>query len=146
MHLRAGTIAYIERILIGERIRDLIEDESGRIMLWTDSGSLVSLQSTALAPAEVALRQCLACHALDQQHGIGPGLAGIVGRPIAGAEGYVYSESLKSLGGHWTIERLDSFLENPSKYAPGNKMVFAGVTDAQTRAALVDLLKRQGYR
>jgi aldose sugar dehydrogenase len=144
VHRRAGSIAYIERIPIGERIRDLIEDESGRILLWTDSGSVVSLRSMTLGSVELALRQCLACHTLDHQHGIGPGLAGIVGRPVAGSAGYAYSESLRSLGGYWTDHRLDEFLENPSQFAPGNKMAFSGIDDPQARAALIELLKRHG--
>jgi len=146
VHRRAGTIAYIERIPIGERIRDLIEDDAGRIILWTDSGSIVSIRSATLGSAEVAFRQCLLCHALDERQAIGPTLAGIVGRPVAAAQGFAYSDSLRNAGGRWTEDRLGAFLENPAAFAPGNSMAFAGLEDDATRAELIEILKRQGRR
>ena len=41
--VREGHVVYLEPILIGSRIRDLIEGHDGRIILWTDDDTLISL-------------------------------------------------------------------------------------------------------
>lgn len=68
-------------------------------------------------------RKCSACHKLeDGANGTGPYLTGLVGRPVASANGYAYSTSLAEAGGDWTPERLDEFLANPKAFASNTKM------------------------
>lgn len=45
------------------------------------------------------------------------------------------------LGITWNEETLNVYLENPKKYIPGTKMVFAGLKKAQERADLIAYLK-----
>jgi cytochrome c len=43
----------------------------------------------------------------------------------------------------WDEENLFKYLENPKKFIPGTKMVFAGIKKPQDRADLVSYLKEQ---
>ncbi|MBK0397910.1 cytochrome c family protein [Limibaculum sp. M0105] len=95
----------------------------------------------AAASAEAGAKvfnKCKACHTLEEgKNRVGPYLWGIIGRPVASAEGYAYSDALKAKGGEWTAANLDAFLADPKGWAPGNKMSFAGVRDAEDRANLI---------
>ena len=85
-------------------------------------------------------RQCQACHKLDGSNGTGPYLNGVVGRDKGGIDGYGYSDTLASIDGDWTPENLDGFISNPKDYAPGTKMAYAGMRDAEDRANLIAYL------
>lgn len=64
----------------------------------------------------------------------------MVGADIASHEGFSYSDALAGVEGEWTYEKLDAWLSGPSKFAPGNKMSFAGVRDIATRAEIIKFL------
>ena len=42
--------------------------------------------------------------------------------------------------GAWTPENLSSFIEHPREYAPGTKMAYRGMSDAEDRANLIAYL------
>ena len=44
----------------------------------------------------------------------------------------------------WNEETLDKFLENPTHFVPGTRMVYAGVKDAQQRADVIAYLEKAG--
>jgi len=73
---------------------------------------------------EIVFDRCYRCHNLrgGNDHGIGPDLRGVLYRPIASAKEYNYSQALKSISGYWNAEKLDAFLKNPDKFAPGTSM------------------------
>ena len=77
------------------------------------------------------------------QNGLGPYLHGVVGRPIAAADGFSYSDALASLGDAWTPENLSGFLENPRSGAPGTAMAYNGMSDVEDRANLIAYLETQ---
>ena len=86
-----------------------------------------------------ALRETLRA---DGVEAIGPHLDGVVGRQKASVDGFAYSGALRAMEGEeWTPERLDAFLRNPRGYAPGTKMAFAGLRDAQDRADVIAYLQ-----
>ena len=99
--------------------------------------------NTVLASADIdkgarVFRKCSACHKLESgANGAGPYLHGVVGRDIAAADGFGYSDALASKDGVWTPEELYGFLEKPSSYAPGTSMGFAGLRDVQERADVI---------
>lgn len=86
--------------------------------------------------------KCKACHKLEKGvNGTGPYLYGVVGRSIASVENYGYSSALAGMTGVWSEEELSAFLLKPSKYAPGTKMSYSGLTPVKDRANLVAFLK-----
>lgn len=97
------------------------------------------------SPDAAAVKPCQACHTFEEggPNRVGPNLHGVVGRPVASAPGFGYSDVLKGAGGNWTDERLDGFLADPKAAAPGTKMSFAGVKKAEDRAAVIAYLRSQ---
>ena len=86
--------------------------------------------------------KCKACHKLEKGlNGTGPYLYGIVGRTIASVENYSYSSALTGTSGVWSEDELSAFLLKPSKYAPGTKMSYSGLTPLKDRANLIAFLK-----
>ena len=93
--------------------------------------------------AEV-FRACVACHTLKAGEGerAGPPLAGLFGRRIATAPGYVYSEALKKLDIVWNAETVSKLFElGPMTYTPGTKMPEQKV-GPEDRAALLKFLEK----
>jgi cytochrome c len=101
-----------------------------------------------LAKADVATGEttakklCAVCHTFDEggKAGVGPNLYGVVGGPHAHMEGFSYSEGMKAVKGPWTYEELNEWLHKPSSYVPGTKMGFAGISNDQQRADVIDYL------
>ncbi|GGG42973.1 cytochrome c family protein [Caldovatus sediminis] len=91
----------------------------------------------------LARRLCAACHTFNEggRSGVGPNLYGIVGAPHAHVQGFNYSAALRAKEGPWTYEELNAWLANPRAYAPGNRMAFAGMANAQQRADLIAYLR-----
>ena len=110
-------------------------------VLPVDIGTL--LASASVQQGEAAARRCVGCHNFEQGAGTkqGPELFNIVGFPIAGHEGFAYSDALLSLSGQaWTYENLNQFLLAPKGFAPGTKMNFGGLRDDQERASVIAYL------
>jgi cytochrome c len=108
---------------------------------------IATLLATAdVAKGETVFKKCTACHTIASggANGIGPNLWGTVGKPLASHAGFAYSDALKTKGGNWTFEALNEWLSNPKKYAPGNKMTFAGLGNPEERAAVILYLNSQG--
>ena len=148
VHVHGASPRVVERIELGHEIRDLEWAADGTLLAWTDDGALLSLAPDAGDETGAALAaQCSGCHALNpgQRGGLGPGLAGIVGRPVASVAGFAYSPALRAYGGRWTRDRLDAFVANPAGAVPGTAMAFPGVRDSAARRALIDFLDRGGH-
>ena len=145
LRMREQHVVLVEPIRIGSRIRDLIEGSDGRIVLWTDDATLISLTPEAGTSGQLLFdTRCGGCHRAidDDSHSIGPDLYGVVGRRIAAANGYDdYSPALKALTGNWTENRLDAFLVNPRAVVPGTSMELAGIADRSERQAIVEYLR-----
>ena len=116
-----------------------------------DTGAPAVPIATLLATADIAkgeaiFKKCVACHtiAAGGANGIGPNLHGTLGKPLASHAGFAYSDALKSKGGTWTFEAMSEWLANPKKYAPGNKMTFAGLGNPEERAAVLLYINSQG--
>jgi len=103
----------------------------------------------ALAVADISkgkkiFKKCGACHTVEEgaKNKVGPNLWNIVNRDIAVVEGFKYSDAIQSVGGTWTPEALNAFLENPKTYVPGTKMAFSGLKKQGDRAHLIVFLKK----
>jgi cytochrome c len=98
-------------------------------------------QGNAATGAKLFL-QCRACHTVapGAAHTVGPNLAGVMGAKAATRPGYTYSPALKKANLTWDKATMDAWLTRPAKVAPGNKMVFAGMSNPQARADVIAYL------
>lgn len=91
---------------------------------------------------EKAFVQCKACHnVVAGKNGVGPSLAGVVGRKAASVPGFNYSAAMKAMGVSWTEANLDTYLTKPAAYVKGTRMAFAGIPDAKKRKDVIAYLK-----
>ena len=113
--------------------------------VWVALAIVTQPAARASSDAEVpeAAEACLSCHAFQpgEPELEGPTLWGVVGRRIAGAPDYVYSEALRSQPGTWDRATLDRFLASPQEFAPGVNMTFGGVRSAADRQVVIDFLE-----
>jgi cytochrome c len=94
------------------------------------------------AGEKVFKKYCTACHTTEAgKNKVGPSLAGIVGRKAGTVPGFQYSDANKNSGVTWDEATLDTYLVDPKKFMPGNKMVFAGMKKEDERKAVVAYLK-----
>ena len=93
--------------------------------------------------ARDAARQCGTCHSFEPGGAaiVGPNLHDVLGAPIAAARGYDFSPALHAKGGAWTFDALNRWLENPRGFAPGTRMMFAGISNDRQRADIIDYLR-----
>jgi cytochrome c len=101
------------------------------------SVSAQGVQGTS-AGATLFESRCSACHSLDANR-VGPMLRGVVGRKVASAGGYDYSDALKRVNGRWDARRLEKWLSDPQSVAPGTKMAFS-LDSANDRNAIIQYL------
>lgn len=130
-HVEAhGEASYVIEVEGGEEVAEVEEVDFATV-----------LASASVEDGAKVFRKCSACHKLEAgENGAGPYLYGVVGRAKAAAEGYGYSETLASMGGEWTPENLNGFLEKPSSYAPGTSMSFSGLKKVEDRADVIAYL------
>lgn len=77
-----------------------------------------------VARGERAAAICSSCHTFDKggANSTGPNLWDVVGREVASHAGFSYTNALQNLGGVWSYDRLDPYLENSGAYVSGTAM------------------------
>ena len=126
-----GEASYVIEIEEAEDTAEVVEVSFEELMASADVGKGAKV-----------FKKCSACHKLDDgNNSTGPFLYGVVGRPIASADGFGYSGALSGLSdGTWTAEELDAFLTKPSSYASGTSMSFSGLKKQKDRVNLIAYL------
>jgi cytochrome c len=86
--------------------------------------------------------RCAICHTVVKggPNGIGPNLFGIAGSKAGTVPNFNFSAALKNSGIVWTPDKLDAWIASPGTLVPGNRMAFAGISNAQQRADVVAYL------
>jgi cytochrome c len=85
---------------------------------------------------EADTKVCQSCHSFEKGGAakVGPPLYDVIGRTKGSVPGFAYSDGMKSKGGAWTYEDLNTFITKPSAYVSGTKMTYPGESDEQRRA------------
>lgn len=92
------------------------------------------IDAAAAKRGAVLAKDCVACHSLTSKtNEVGPYLVGIVGRDIASARGFKYSDALLALDGNWNPERLAAFIHDPTSMTPGTMMAYNGISKDEAR-------------
>ena len=92
---------------------------------------------------EKKFEECVACHAMERGvNSLGPSLYGVFDRKAAALEDFRYSPALKRSGITWSAQTLDTFLADPQKVVPANRMPYAGLADASDRTDLIAYLQK----
>ena len=112
-----------------------------------------SENSTMMASADIDLTKakqsfkqtCQSCHS-DQagKNGLGPSLAGVIGRKAGTAPGFRYSTAMKSSDVVWSAETMDQHLTDVKNFIPKNRMgsLFPqGVKNDKKRAEIIAYLE-----
>jgi cytochrome c2 len=95
------------------------------------------------ARGEKRFEECATCHTLERGvNNVGPSLSGLFERKAGEIANFRYSPALKKSGLTWTPQTLDTFIADPQKQVPGNRMPFAGMPDAGDRADLIAYLQK----
>jgi cytochrome c len=95
------------------------------------------------ARGEKRFEECATCHTTERGvNNVGPSLNGVFERKAGEIADFRYSPALKKSGITWTPQTLDTFIADPQKQVPGNRMPFAGMPDAGDRADLIAYLQK----
>lgn len=133
-HEKNAEVAYL--IEIEEEIIE--EDDEVEKIPFVELVSLADVDK-----GKKVFSKCKSCHKVQEKiNGTGPHLYGVVGRQIASISDYTYSNILSQMDEMvWNEDELNSFLTKPSKYAPGTKMNYSGLSAEKDRANLIAYLK-----
>ena len=145
----AETVFHVEPLEKQAYVVEGVEDEAGPAVAAAPAEEPLPDFATAIPAAdlmagETAVAKCAACHvwAAGAADTIGPNLHNVVGRAKA-SSAFEYSPALRAKGGDWNYDELFRFLKAPPAYAPGTKMLFAGVPRAQERIDIIAFLRMQ---
>ena len=95
------------------------------------------------ARGEKKFEECAACHKTERsEDSVGPDLHGVFGRKAGTLADFRYSPALKRSGITWSPQTLDTFLADPQKAVPANRMPYAGLAEANYRADLIAYLQK----
>ena len=160
-------VQYVERIEVGNRVRDLAQMPDRRLALLVDEGWVHFLSrsyahcadeskwnrnvyaidcedtvgTVAATGAQLYDAYCSGCHSLNvEKHGMGPHLVGVLERRAGAVSGYLFSDVLRSLDMVWTPADLERFLADPKQFAPGTSKESLDLTQAEIRA-IADFIK-----
>lgn len=107
------------------------------------SASASAAPAAAAAPAAPpqSFTTCAVCHSVQPgQNGIGPSLAGVVGRRSGSVAGVNYSPAMQAANLTWNEANLRRYLADPNAVVPGGLMPPPGLTAAQV-TEVVNYLK-----
>jgi cytochrome c2 len=138
LRMQGGRVVYSVPIPVGYRVRDLVEDRDGEVILYLDRGELITIADAGIDSAEATFAiWCGSCHRANPDRGASaPGLEGVWGRRAGSVPGYDYSEALLGLDLEWDEATLERFLADPPAFAPGTTMRLERLPEEDRRAVI----------
>lgn len=104
--------------------------------------ALLPSVASAKTGEELYKKKCKMCHSLEAgKHGIGPSMAGIIGKTAGTQDGYAKYLALKGSDVVWTDVNMDAWLANPKKFIGKKSSMMSKVKKADERAAIIGYLK-----
>jgi cytochrome c len=119
-----------------------------RVVAASAFAILIAATSVARADGDAArgekrFDECATCHSLKEgENGIGPSLHAVFGRKAGSLDDFRYSPAIKRSGLTWTPQALGTFIADPQKAVPNNRMPFAGMPEAADRDDLIAYLEK----
>jgi cytochrome c2 len=103
---------------------------------------VINARGADIEKGKAVFERCAACHSLEAgKNDDAPTLRAIFGRRIAAIEEFRYSPAMKRSDVVWTQSTLDTFLEDPQAFIPGNRMPFDGLKEKSEREDLLAYLE-----
>lgn len=123
-HARTDLVEYLEAV--------------GKLLIQVNP-HIESLEDGNRQRGSALSRPCYACHNTnpDEGHKIGPNLYGVVGREMASAPGFLYSERLLKREGLWTPESLNAFFYETKQFEQGTHIAFLQLQSLKDRADII---------
>ena len=126
-----------------------------RVLRFLLVASVVGLAATAPANAAAGnaeagkkvFAKCAVCHGIGEKKGaVGPSLNNVIGRKAGTQADFVkrYSKQMIAAGAGglvWNEAEISTYVSDPKKKIPGNKMAFAGLKNPQEIADVVAYIK-----
>jgi cytochrome c len=95
------------------------------------------------ARGEKRFDECVTCHSLKEGvNGVGPSLHAVLGRKAGSLDDFRYSPAMRRSGLTWTPQALATFIADPQKAVPNNRMPFAGMPEGADRDDLIAFLEK----
>lgn len=162
LRLEDNRVRFAEPIKLHRRIRYAHQHTDGRLVLWTDAGTLIFVEKSDLTPETeiiagliddmdisaarkkvltTALDGCSECHSYVPNDDVtAPSLGGVFDRAIASSGYSGYSQGLRAVSGRWGSDQLARFLKAPDEFAPGTTMPNPYLSD-ETIADVTSVLR-----
>lgn len=88
---------------------------------------------------KAVFRKCSSCHTIEAggKNGTGPNLHNVLTRGVGKGDGFKYSNSMIELGGDWSYDKLEDYLDNPKRLVPKGTMSFVGLKKPKERADVI---------
>jgi cytochrome c2 len=119
-------------------MRNLVQ-LAGAALIATTNGAMAA----DAGHGEKLFVECASCHSIERGvEGVGPSLFGLFQRKAGDVADYRYSPALKRSGIVWTPQTLDTYIADPQKSVPGNRMPYSGLPNAADRADLMAYLQK----
>lgn len=105
------------------------------------------MKSANIANGESLVKKCTSCHSLEKNgpNRVGPHLWNVITRDKASVPDYKYSAALTAKGGAWDYKSLFMMIHKPSRFVPGTKMSFAGLSNPQDAADVIEYLRVKAH-
>ena len=92
--------------------------------------------------ADVFDTQCAECHSIKAgKNRKGPSLFAVMGRRAGTADGFNYSDAMKSSGIVWTATTVAHYVASPRAVVPQGKMKFDGTLGPSEMSDLISFLE-----